>query len=130
MRGVAKWSACVQYYRDDNIIAIDINNLSAFIHELTHMIDYQNGLSGKDREKLIARFKPKITLYEWQNNKKNYYFKDYGDTRIIVLDNTEYPNGEYDFLMVFLVYPQEDILTYVHLLQLLLYFFEFLDFGI
>ena len=29
---------------------------------------------------------------------KNYYFKDYGDTRVIVLDSTEYPNGEYDYL--------------------------------
>lgn len=64
------------YYRDNNIIAIDINNLSSFIHELTHMIDYQNGLSERDREKLIARFKPRVTLSEWQNNKKNYYFKD------------------------------------------------------
>lgn len=31
-------------------------------------------------------------------SKKNYYFKDYGDTRVIVLDNTEYLDGEYDYL--------------------------------
>ena len=30
-------------------------------------------------------------------NKKQYYFQDINNTRIIVLDSTEYPNGEYDY---------------------------------
>lgn len=75
VRKLGNYNAQGLYINAFNIVAVDVENPSALIHELTHMIDYEKGLNFEGRDEIVSKYTDKINHYDIKH-KSSYYLSD------------------------------------------------------